>query len=146
MSTAVESANLLLKLYELRREPVMREARNTVFMKLNPQTADDYMAAMMGPDSAHVRMVVSYWEMACSFVVNGAIDKKMFEEANGEHTIIFGKIEGILADLREKIGNPNAFKNLEQVCTAEPGNLEKIRANMQRMRAMMAQRSAAATN
>jgi len=146
MSTPVESANLLLKLYELRREPVMREARNTVFMKFNPQSADEYMAAMAGPDSAHVRMVISYWEMACSFVVNGAIDKKMFAEANGEHTIIFGKIEGILAEVREKFGNPTAFKNLEQVCTEEPGNLEKIRANMQRMRAMMAQRSSAATN
>ena len=49
----VESANLLLKLYELRRESVMREARNTVFMKFNPQSADEYMAAIAGPIAPH---------------------------------------------------------------------------------------------
>ena len=142
MSTPVESANLILKLYELRREPVMREARNT-FITFDPQSADDYIKAMMGPQSAHIRMVTSYWEMACSLVVNGAIDPKMFEDSAGEHLVVFGKIEGILPELREKIGNPHAFSNLEQVCTTAPGGVERIRAMVQRIRGMMAQRSSA---
>jgi hypothetical protein len=141
-TTPVESANLILKLYELRREETMRQARNYVFT-FNPTSADEYLAAMGGPHSASVRMVASYWEMACSFVVNGAIDATMFDETNGEHIMMFGKIEPFLEDLRAKIGSPNAFKNLEQVCTSAPGGIERVRAMAARMRAMAAARPAA---
>src|SRR5487761_2171502 len=116
MSAAVDSANLILKLYELRREPVMREARNTI-MGFHPTTVEEYMAAMMGPQSAHIRMVTSYWEMACSMVTSGAIDASMFQASAGEHIIVFGAIEGLLPQLRA-MGNPNMFKNLEAVCLA----------------------------
>lgn len=144
MPTAVESANLILKLYELRRESVMREARNFV-IGFNPTSVDDYMAAMMGPNSGHVRMVVSYWEMACSFVTSGAIDAAQFEASAGEHLLVYGKIEGFLPKLRETMGNPNMFKNLEQVCLAAPGGIERIRSQVARVRNMMAQRSSAAS-
>jgi hypothetical protein len=58
MATPVDSANLILKLYELRREDTMREARNFM-LTFDPKTMEEYMAAMMGPNSAHVRMVTS---------------------------------------------------------------------------------------
>ncbi len=141
MPTAVESANLILKLYELRRESVMREARN-YFFSFNPESAQDYLAGMSGPHSAQIRMVVSYWEMACSFVTSGAIDPALFEASAGEHIIAFGKIEGFLPQLREMMGNPKLFSNLEQVCTAAPGGLERVRAQMARIRSMMASRAA----
>jgi hypothetical protein len=144
MATPVDSANLILKLYELRREPVMREARNFMFT-FDPKSVEDYMAGMMGPNSAHIRMVTSYWEMACSFVVNGAIDAAMFDETQGEHIIVFGKIEPFLADFRAKMGSPGAFKSMEQVCTNAPGGIERVRASAARIRGMMAAR-AAATN
>jgi hypothetical protein len=143
MATPVDSANLILKLYELRREPVMREARNFIFT-FNPRTVEEYMAGMMGPNSGHIRMVVSYWEMASSFVVSGAIDAAMFEASAGEHIVIFGKLEPILPQLREAMGNPNMLKNLEQVCTGAPGGLERVRATAERMRNMAAARPAAA--
>ena len=142
MATPVDSANLILKLYELRREPVMREARNT-FMGFDPRSLEDYMAGMMGPQSAHIRMVTSYWDMAASFVVNGAIDAAMFDDTNGEHILVFGKIEGFLPQLRQAMGSPNMYKNLEQVCISAPGGLERVRATTERIRGMMAQRSAA---
>lgn len=142
MPTAVESANLILKLYELRRESVMREARN-YFFSFNPESAQDYLAGMSGPHSGHIRMVISYWEMACSMVTSGAIDPAMFEASAGEHIIAFGKIEGFLPQLREMMGNPTLFGNLEKVCTAAPGGLERVRAQMARIRAMMASRAAA---
>jgi hypothetical protein len=146
MSTSVDSANLILKLYELRREPVMREARNFI-MTFDPRSVDDYMAGMMGPNSGHIRMVVSYWEMAASFVVSGAIDAALFEASAGEHIIVFGKIEGFLPQLREVSGNPNAFKNLEQVCIGAPGGLERVRSTTERIRKMMASyRTAAAAD
>jgi hypothetical protein len=145
MATPVDSANLILKLYELRREPVMREARNTM-LTFDPRSAEDYMAAMGGPESAHIRMVVSYWEMAASFVVNGAIDANMFDEANGEHMLVFGKIEPFLPQLRQATGSPNMLKSLEKVCTAAPGGLERVRAMAERIRKMIAGRAATAGN
>jgi hypothetical protein len=143
MATPVESANLILKLYELRREPVMREARN-YFLSFDPRTVEDYMTGMMGPSSAHIRMVTSYWEMAASLVTSGAIDPKMFADSAGEHILVFGKIEGFLPQLREKMGNPTIFSNLEQVCTAAPG-LEAVRAMTERIRGMISARANAAT-
>ena len=143
MATPVESANLILKLYELRREPIMREARNFIFT-FNPRTVEEYMAGMMGPNSGHIRMVVSYWEMASSFVASGAIDAAMFEASAGEHIVVFGKLEPILPQLREAMGNPNMLKNLEQVCTSAPGGLERVHAIAERMRNMAAARPAAA--
>ena len=143
MATAVDSANLILKLYELRREPLMREARN-FFMTFNPSSVQEYMAGMMGPNSGHIRMVASYWEMAASFVVGGAIDADMFEASAGEHIMVFGKLEPILADLRQAMGNPKLFANLEQLCIGAPGGLEKVRAAAERIRNIMAARSAAA--
>ena len=90
-----EDANLILKLYDLRREPVMREARNW-FFSFNPTSTAEYMEAMMGEHSGHLRMVISYWDMAASLVNNGAIDEQMFNDANGEQLFIFAKIEPIL--------------------------------------------------
>ncbi len=142
MATAVDSANLILKLYELRRESVMREARN-YFFSFNPASAQEYLAAMSGPHSGHIRMVASYWEMACSFVTAGALDREMFESSAGEHMIVYGKIEGFLPQLREMMGNPGMFKNMEQVCLAAPGGIERIRANMARIRSMAAGRASA---
>jgi hypothetical protein len=141
-TTAVDSANLILKLYELRREETMREARNFMFM-FHPKSAQDYMAGMMGPHSAHIRMVTSYWDMACSFVVNGAIDAKMFNETNGEHIITFAKIEPFLTDLRA-MGMPTAFQNLEAVCLSEHVGIDKVRQVGERMKGFAAQMAASA--
>ncbi len=77
-----EDANLILRLYEIRREPVMREARNW-FFTFNPTSAAEYMEAIMGEHSGHLRMVITYWDMAASLVNNGAIDEQMFNDANG---------------------------------------------------------------
>lgn len=142
MATPVESAELILRLYELRREPTMREARNFWF-GFNPTTAEEYMAAVTGPNSGLVRMVSSYWDMACSFVVNGAIDANMFDAANGEHIIVFAKIQPILAGLRA-IAGPNAFKNLEQVCLAPPVGIERVKETADRIRGFAQRMQAAA--
>jgi len=143
MSTAVDSANLILKLYELRRENTMRQARNFMFT-FHPTSAQEYMAGVMGPNGAFIRMTTSYWEMACSFVVSGAIDATIFNDSNGEHIITFAKVEPFLADLRAMMG-PTLFKSLEQVCLSPLVGIEKVRATGERMRGYAAQMAAAAT-
>lgn len=128
-----ESAELILKLYELRRENVMREARNWM-MTFFPDSAEDIGQAMYDEQSsAYLRMVTSYWEMAASFVNQGAIDEEMFNEANGEHIVIFSKIQPHLADFRTMINNPNYLSNLENLVMRMPD----AEANLERRREMM---------
>ena len=75
-----ESADLIMKLYDLRREKKMRKARDW-FFGFNPTSADEVMQTMMDPDvGGYLRMVSSYWDMAAAFVNHGAIDADLFNE------------------------------------------------------------------
>jgi len=122
----VESADLILKLYDLRRETKMREARNWIF-QFNPTSVEDYWNTMMDPQvGGYLRMVSSYWDMAASFVNHGAIDAEMFNDTAGEHIMIFAKIEPFLAELREKFESPKAFAHLEKVIYDQPDGRERV--------------------
>ena len=139
-------ADLILKLYDLRREPVMREARNW-FFSFNPTTTAEYMEAMMSEKSGYVRMVISYWDMAASLVNNGAIDEQMFNDANGEHLFVFAKIEPILGALREQWNQPEMLKHFETLVRRVPNNeqiLAGIRERIKMIQGMMAERAKAA--
>jgi hypothetical protein len=141
-----EDANLILKLYDLRREPVMREARNW-FFSFNPTTTAEYMEAMMSERSGYVRMVISYWDMAASLVNNGAIDEQMFNDANGEHLFVFAKIEPILAELRQQWNQPEMLKHFETLVRRVPNNeqiLAGIRERIKMIQGVMAERAAKA--
>ena len=112
MPTPFESAQLLLTLYDQRREETLRKARD-FFISFIPNSFEDVMAGLTGPHSGYIRMVLTYWDMAASFVKNGAIDKQMFIDANGEFIMVFGKIEPFLPQLRAAYGNPGFLANLE---------------------------------
>jgi hypothetical protein len=129
-----ESADLLLKLYELRREPTMREARTWYARSFNPDSLDDVMSALMGPNGAHFRMVTSYWDMAASFVLHGAIDEAMFNDANGEHLIVLAKIEPFLEAYRQQMGAPKAYASLETLVMQQPGARERLAGLRERFR------------
>lgn len=143
MATQYESARLILELYNLRREATMREARS-FWITFDPETVEDLMAGMAGPNGAYIRMVISYWDMACSLVVNGAIDQKMFNDANGEHLVVFGKLEAAMPKWREMTGNPDSWKNLETVALGGPDARRNIDAIKARIKGMLAARTAAA--
>ena len=132
----VESADLILKLYDLRREETMRKARNWVFT-YNPTSAEDYMQTMMDPEvGAYLRMVTSYWDMAASFVNHGAIDAEMFNDTQGEHMIVFAKIEPFLTELRELFQEPKAFYHLEKVIMDQPNGAEKLKKTQEWMNSL----------
>jgi L-rhamnose mutarotase len=133
-----EDANLILRLYELRRETVMREARNW-FFTFNPTSVQDFMGVLMGEHSGHYRMVVSYWDMAASLVNHGAIDEAMFNDSNGEMVFIYAKIEPFLAEMRTVFNNPEAFQNLEKLVRRIPN----IDARIAQIREMMKKFAAA---
>ncbi len=139
-------AELILKLYELRREPVMREARNW-FFTFNPQKPEDFLEAVTSDKSNYYRMVISYWDMAASFVNNGAIDAQMFNDANGEHLFVYSKMEPFLADLRRETGNPDFLAHLEKVVKQIPNYEQKLtalRARIGKMIEIWQQRAATA--
>ena len=137
-----EEANLILKLYELRREEVMRKGRDWYFSQFNPKTVEDFTAAMFGEHSGHLRMVVTYWEMAAGLVNNGAIDLKLFSECNGEHIGVFSKIEPILAEIRAAY-SPRYAQNLEKLIDATPDGRKMVAAQRERMAAVRDRMAAA---
>lgn len=107
----------ILKLYEMRRETEMRRARRWYFTEFAPESAADIAKLVISgeKESAYYRTVTSYWDMACSFVNNGALDEKLFLDANTEHVFIFIKIQPYLPELREIFGNPTYNLHLEQL-------------------------------
>ena len=127
-----EDADLILKLYDLRREAVMREARNWMFT-FNPTSIQDVMATMAGEHGGHLRMVISYWDMACAFVNNGTLDEALFNETNGEHVFVYMKMEPVIEDVRKMFDNPDFLKNLEAVVKRIPDIETKLPAMRERM-------------
>src|ERR1044071_8588087 len=93
VSSAYESADLLMKLYDLRREPAMREARAWFAADFNPTSFEEVQQALRGPPSPQSGGVTSYGDMAASFVNTGAIDEAIFNDANAEHFVVFAKVE-----------------------------------------------------
>ena len=135
----VESADLILKLYDLRREETMRKARDW-FFSFNPTSGQDYMATMMNPEvGAYLRMVSSYWDMAAAFVNHGAIDAEMFNDTVGEHMIVFAKIEPFLGELRAMWDEPKAFYHLEKVILDRPNGAEKLKKTQDWLKSMAEQ-------
>ena len=145
MSTKYEDANLILRLYELRREDVMRKARNWFVGEFHPGSLKEIEAAVMGEYSAYYRMVTTYWDMAASFVNNGAIDEQMFNDANGEHMAVYAKIEPFISEIRAVPGREQYLKHLEKVVMNIPNASEKMSAFRERMKQMAAARAEAAS-
>ena len=140
----VESADLILKLYDLRREETMRKARNWIF-SFNPTSVEEVEKTMMDPEvGGYLRMVLSYWDMAASLVNHGAIDADLFNDTVGEHIGVFAKMEPFIADLRTKWQQPDAFKNLEKVIYDRPGGKEQLERTREWMKSIREQMAAQA--
>ena len=143
MTDKAKSAELILKLYELRREAVMREARNW-FFAFNPESIEDIQRAGMGEHSAYYRMVTTYWDMACSFVNHGAIDAEMFNDANGEHVLVYTKLQPFLEQLRATV-SPLYMQHLEKAVLAMPDAEARITRMRETLRRFAQTRAEAAS-
>jgi hypothetical protein len=134
VSTKPEDALVILKLYELRSEALMRQARAWFLNEFNPQSGMDILALMRSgeKESAFYRMVSSHWEVAAALVNNGGVDEKMFLEANSEHLIVFAKLQPFIAEIRETIGEQDYLAHLEQL-VMKSDNVEKKLDNRRRL-------------
>ena len=115
MPTPFESAHLNLQLFELRREPVLRDARAWFLAEFNPESFAELSALASGPRTAAFRMVLGYWDMAASLVTTGAIDGDAFRAAHGEIFLTFAKIHPFLHEIRAATREPEFCRHLEAV-------------------------------
>lgn len=102
-------ADIILKLYDLRREEVLRKARHWMTSEFNPKTPEEFLAVLQASGSqenAYFRQVVSYWEMAASLVVHGAVKSDLYLDSNGEGIFIFAKLYAFRDVYTEKFGIP----------------------------------------
>ena len=121
-ATKQRDVDLVLKLYDLRREKDLRAARAWFFSQFNPEGASDIVRLLTSGHqaSASYRMLTSYWDMAASFVINGGIDERIFVAANSEHVGVFAKLKPFIAELRVLLGEPDYMSNLEQLVMKMP--------------------------
>jgi hypothetical protein len=130
-------AELILKLYELRRDPELRKARAWYVGEFNPQSGQDIVDLLFsGPkSSAHYRMVTSYWDMAAAMVLHGAIDATMFLDTNGEIIMLYAKIQPFLAEVRQLINRPDYLKNVDALIQQLP-NADSLLEGRRRLAAI----------
>jgi hypothetical protein len=132
-------ADIVIKLYDLRREPRMREARNWFAMKFWPKSVQDILEVQnaFGTDeNAYFRQIVSYWEMSASLVLRGAVDPDLFMDWSGEMVFLFAKIYPYLKEVREVI-NPGFFLKVETVIN-QTNRQAQLQAVVERQKKMFA--------
>jgi len=144
MTDTATAANLLLKLYELRTEPTLRQARAWFAFEFHPNSARDVLSTWLGPghESAPYRMVTSYWDMAASFVSQGAIPAEMFNAANTEHFALWAKLRPFLTEMRTATRYPDYLAHVVRLVTSPADSAERIDVfdrYMQRQRALAAE-------
>lgn len=144
MSKETESAELIMRLFDLRRDALMRDGRDW-FVKFDPKDGQDIIQAMVDPKTTgYYQMVVGYWDMAASFVNRGAIDHEMFLETNGESLMVFAKIEPFLEEVRTALSDANYAKNLETFAMSLPDAKESMAARREMIKKMMEARASMA--
>jgi len=143
-------AELILKLYEARRETELRKARQWWVGSFWPNTVDDVLQVTRstGQENAWYRMVLGYWNMAASFVLHGALNEDLFMEPafSGEMYFIYAKLKPILKDIREKMQNPMFLANVEKLVTRSKTGRERlamIQKNVEARRKAVAEAAAA---
>jgi len=143
MNATPADAQVIMQLYDLRRESEMRKARHW-FVMFDPQSVDELVNTVMafGSDgSRYYRMVTSYWEMAAAMVLHGAINEQLFLDTQPEMFLIFAKLAPYLEGYREKVQNPESMKKVEALVNrSEEGRkqLEVVTERISRMRALAA--------
>ncbi len=104
-----EDASLILKLYDLRREAVLRKARHWLIFEFNPATAQEFIDIARGSasqENSYFRQVLAYWEMAASLVLHGAVKADLFLASNGEGLYILAKFHRFREEYQAKTGSP----------------------------------------
>jgi hypothetical protein len=132
-SSPAQQAELLLHLYELRRETVMRQARSYVgSSQFQPRSADDLIDAIKKGDqqTAYILQVFGYWDMLCAFVLHGALTEALVYDTCQEMYFQWAKIQPHLKTFRAEMNLPEWMQSIEKVIDKSPNGRRRI-ASMQ---------------
>ncbi len=141
-----KDAELILKIYDLRRESVMREARNWM-ATFNPKSIDDVVKVMSdftSKDNAYLRQVCGYWEMVAAFIVHGTLNADLAYDTLGEMYFVYAIMEPVMDEFRKKFNSPEFFHNVQKVVESNPKGRERVKQVQQRRAEFMSRMAAAA--
>jgi hypothetical protein len=140
-----QDAQVILQLYDLRREPVMRAARKFMVTEFWPQSYDEFKAVLTGYGSeqnAWLRQVLTYWDMAAALVLQGAVNDELFFHSNNEPYFLWAKFGGLMPQARQDFANPEFCMNLDKLMKRPQGR-KRIQGLQARIAARRAQAAAA---
>lgn len=146
MIASPADAEIILKLYDLRRETVMRQARAWVIGEFWPESAEEYFALSLDathPHSPFVRQVLTYWEMAAALVLHGTVSAELFVDCNAEGFFLLAKFAPILDDIRRR--TPMFLSRTSDLIRRYPAAAARYEATLKNVEATRARRKAAAT-
>ena len=136
MLASAADAEIILKLYELRTETVMRQARAWIGGEFWPSTIEDFNAVFENPKDPHnafLRQVITYWEMAAALVIHGAVSAELFVDCNGEGFFLLAKFAHILDAIREK--NPTFMGKTSELISRFSGAAQRYEVTLRRVQA-----------
>jgi hypothetical protein len=139
-------AQLILQIYNLRREPVMRAARKFIVSEFWPQNYDEFKAVVTGygtEPNAFFRQVMTYWNMVAAMVLRGAVNEELFFDCNGEPYFLWAKFGDYIAQARKDQVDPEFLSHLEKL-TSKPAARKRIKGLQERLAARVAAAAAAA--
>ena len=129
-------AEIILKLYELRTEPVLRQARAWMTGEFWPNTAEEFFAVAQNPrdpHNAYFRQVTTYWEMAAAMVLHGAVSAELFVDCNAEGFFLLAKLTPILTGIRER--NPTFMTKTSELVKRFPAAAARYEATLKNVAA-----------
>lgn len=133
-------ANLILKLYDLRREESLREARAFLAQDFWPATLEQFMQIVKAAgtdENRYFRQGLTYWDMAASLVAHHALNAELFFASSGEMYLFYAKCKPFLAGVRKETGNPMFLQYVEEVCEATPQGRQRVARFEQRVAGML---------
>ena len=143
-------AQLVMQLYDLRREAEMRKARHWWVNQFWPRSADEFMKISFTfgtQENNWLRQVSGYWSMAAAFVLQGALNEDLFLQPaiSGEMFLIFAKVQPFPKELREKAGDPHLFGNIEKVIMSSRFGRDRFKLTLKRV-AMLQEKAGSKTS
>jgi hypothetical protein len=135
-----EDAQIIMKLYDLRREAEMRKARAWI-AGFWPRTADEVVQVINGTnpqENAWFRQVSGYWDMAASFVLRGVLSEELFFDSGGEMWFVLSKVYPFLKEIRQQANVPTYFVRVEKLATRSKDGRERLQMMLKRAEARRA--------
>jgi hypothetical protein len=145
---SARDAQVLMQLYDLRREPLMRQARKFMISEFWPQSYDEFRALMLDYGSernAFARQCLTYWDMAAAMVLHGAVDEDLFHATNGEPYFLYAKYGQYLPQLRREYVTADFLKNLAALANRPKGK-QRVKELQTRVEARRKAAAAKAAN